>query len=122
MSFGTMAMPPAFKASKARRASRSRSKTVKLEILRAWLVETQSLRLIRHPEVRAKRASKDARPGPVVLRGSLRGYLRMTGYTQRKDAASSFEPGNLVSRSICASVAAISFATTLLRCATGLSR
>src|ERR1700719_4811947 len=80
MSFGTMAMRPAFKASKARRASRSRSKTVKLEILRAWLVETQSLRLIRHPEVRAKRASKDARPTEIGLSdfGMYEGPSRQT--------------------------------------------
>jgi hypothetical protein len=83
MSLGTMAMPPAFKAPKACRASRSKSKMGKLEMLK------------------------------VRFGGSGR---------QRKAAASSFEPGNLISRSICASVAAINRATTLLRCATGLSR
>jgi len=36
--------------------------------------------LIRHPEVRAKRASKDAGPSAeaVALRGPLRGHLRVT--------------------------------------------
>jgi hypothetical protein len=40
----------------------------------------------RHPEVRAQRASKDDGPGAsaVVLRGPLRGHLRMTGNRHKR--------------------------------------
>jgi len=33
--------------------------------------------VIRHPEVAAQRPSKDRRPRPCILRGSLRSHLRM---------------------------------------------
>src|SRR5450631_2936943 len=36
------------------------------------------LRHLRHPEVRAKRASKDEPPGPSPFEGRLRGHLRVT--------------------------------------------
>ncbi len=38
-----------------------------------------TIKVIRHPEVPAKRASKDARPGPSSFEGrATHGHLRMT--------------------------------------------